>query len=550
LHRLFAVPAFALAAALACLFWSWLGRPVFPPDAPDGRLQCLSYTPYDGSSAPTGPNYGVAPGHIQKDLEALHAYTDCIRTYSSMPPQGEVVALADALGMQVYLGIWLGANAEQNEKEIAAALALAEAHRGAIKALVVGNEVMLRREMPAEQLAGIIRDVRAQSGLPVTYAENYEFWRSNPVLADAVDFMAVHILPHWDDPAPVSIDDAQAHVRHIILRVQETFPGRPMIIGEIGWPSAGRTRGAAVPSPVNQARFIRELVGSADGLGVAYNLIEAIDQGWKRRTREGTVGGYWGVLDAERTLKFPLTGPVRAWPRWWGACVLSLLVTAGVVLWGLLPGRRLSPGHWLALGLLGQVLGSTLVLQAAHTATISAGAFEIARGGLLSLLSVAAFALVCLPRIGAVDRARIDAVPARLDVTLGWLRRPARGGLTPDVALGLVAWPTLMGAALAALLLAVDGRHRDFLVPEFWLLAALLLYHWLRSRRRRDWRAGQREAGWLALLLVLVGPFAWDGPFNREALAWVGICIALALPWLGAAREALRAAPLDPGEPQ
>jgi glucan 1,3-beta-glucosidase len=549
LHRLFALPAFLIAAVLAVLFWSWMGRPVPMPDAPGGRLQCLSYTPYDGSSSPLDSSYTVAPGHIRAELEALHPYTECIRTYSSMPPQGEVVKVAEALGMKVYLGIWISANAADNAKEIAAALDLAKAYPDAIKAIVVGNEVMLRREMTGEQLAAIIRDVKAKSGLPVTYADIYEFWRRNPVLADAVDFMSIHILPHWDDPAPVSIDEVQDHVRGIIERVQKTFPGKPMIIGEIGWPSAGRTRGAAVPSLVNQARFIREFVGRADALGVPYNIIEAIDQAWKRAP-EGTVGGYWGILDADRALKFPLTGPVREWPHWQLALTVSLVLTGVVLLWGLMPGRQINFGRWLLFGVLAQVLATTLVLQAAQTATISLNAFEYARGWLLSLLTVAGFALIVLPRIGGVDRGRINAVPAPLDVLLGWLRRPSRAELTPDIALGLVSWPALIGCALAALLMAVDGRHRDFLIPEFWLLAALFLYHWMRSPRRLDWRDGRREEGWLALVLIVVGSFAWGGPRNAEAMIWTAVAVAMALPWLGAAREALRAPALQPRKAQ
>jgi glucan 1,3-beta-glucosidase len=549
LHRLFALPAFLIAAVLAVLFWSWMGRPVPMPDAPGGRLQCLSYTPYDGSSSPLDSSYTVAPGHIRAELEALHPYTECIRTYSSMPPQGEVVKVAEALGMKVYLGIWISANAADNAKEIAAALDLAKAYPDAIKAIVVGNEVMLRREMTGEQLAAIIRDVKAKSGLPVTYADIYEFWRRNPVLADAVDFMSIHILPHWDDPAPVSIDEVQDHVRGIIERVQKTFPGKPMIIGEIGWPSAGRTRGAAVPSLVNQARFIREFVGRADALGVPYNIIEAIDQAWKRAP-EGTVGGYWGILDADRALKFPLTGPVREWPHWQLALTVSLVLTGVVLLWGLMPGRQINFGRWLLFGVLAQVLATTLVLLAAQTATISLNAFEYARGWLLSLLTVAGFALIVLPRIGGVDRGRINAVPAPLDVLLGWLRRPSRAELTPDIALGLVSWPALIGCALAALLMAVDGRHRDFLIPEFWLLAALFLYHWMRSPRRLDWREGRREEGWLALMLLVVGPFAWGGPRNAEAMIWTAVAVAMALPWLGAAREALRAPALQPRKAQ
>ena len=514
-------------------------------DAPGGRLQCLSYTPYDGSSSPLDATYTVAPDVIRADLKALHPYTECIRTYSSLPPQDEVVRAAAELGMKVYLGIWISANAEDNKKEIDTALALAKANPGAIKALIVGNEVMLRREMTGEQLAAIIRDVKARSGMPVTYADIFEFWRRNPVLADAVDFMSIHILPHWDDPAPVSIDEVQDHVRGIIARVQRTFPGKPMIIGEIGWPSAGRTRGAAVPSLVNQARFIREFVSGAEAIGVPYNIIEAIDQAWKRYP-EGTVGGYWGLLDSNRNLKFPLTGPVREWPRWQAAFAASLVLTALVLAWGLMPGRRLSLPRWLMLGLLGQILASTLVLQAAHTATIALQALEYIRGFFASAATVAAFALICLPRIDGRSKRLIEAVPARLDDLLAWLRRPSRGSLSPDIALGLVSWPVLVGGALAALLMAVDGRHRDFFIPELGLSAALLLFHWCMSVRKRDWCDDRREEGWLALVLGVIGPFAWDGPHNVEAIAWIAVVLALALPWAAAAWQALRAPTLDP----
>ncbi len=546
MHRLLVVPAFLLAAVPAYFLWSWLGQPVTLTDVPGGRLQCMSYTPYDGSSSPLdAATYRVSPEKIRADLKALKPYTECIRTYSSLPPQDEVVRIAEELGLKVYLGIWIGANAEDNKKEIATALALAKADPKAIKALVVGNEVMLRREMTGEQLAAIIRDVKAQSGLTVTYADIFEFWRRNPVLAEAVDFMSIHILPHWDDPAPVSIDEVQEHVRGIIARVQKTFPGKPMIIGEIGWPSAGRTRGAAVPSLVNEARFIREFVSGAEAIGVPYNIIEAIDQAWKRYP-EGTVGGYWGLLDGDLNLKFPLTGPVSEWPHWQTALVASLIVTALVLAWGLMPGRQLSFGRWLALGLLGQLLASTLVLQVAHTATIGLQAFEYFRGFLASLATVMAFALVVLPRIDGRGRRWIEAVPARLDDLLSWLRRPSRDSLSPDIALGLVSWPVLVGGALAALLMAVDGRHRDFFIPEFGLPAALLLFQWAMSPRKRDWCDDRREEGWLALVLAVVGPFAWDGPRNVEAISWIVVVLALSLPWLVAGLQALRAPAFDP----
>jgi glucan 1,3-beta-glucosidase len=60
-----------------------------------------------------------------------------------------------------------------------------------------------------------------------------------------------------------------------------------------------RARAARGASLVNQARFIREFVSGAEAIGVPYNIIEAVDQAWKRDP-EGTVGGYWGILDGDR----------------------------------------------------------------------------------------------------------------------------------------------------------------------------------------------------------------------------------------------------------
>ena len=75
------------------------------------------------------------------------------------------------------------------------------------------------------------------------------------------------------------------------------FPGKEILIGETGWPSAGRMREGALPSRTNQARVVSEILDLAKREGFRVNLIEAYDQPWKRQL-EGTVGGYWGLFDA------------------------------------------------------------------------------------------------------------------------------------------------------------------------------------------------------------------------------------------------------------
>ena len=109
------------------------------------------------------------------------------------------------------------------------------------------------------------------------------------------------------------------------------FPGKDIFIGEFGWPSAGRMREGALPSPVNQARAMQEVLALAKRENYRVNLIEAYDQPWKRQL-EGTVGGHWGLFDAyRREAKFAWGGAVSNHPHWrWQAAGGIALARAGL----------------------------------------------------------------------------------------------------------------------------------------------------------------------------------------------------------------------------
>ncbi|MEW5703530.1 MAG: hypothetical protein AB1781_02945 [Pseudomonadota bacterium] len=518
--------AVTIAAGFTAGLWAWLGRSIDIVDAPGGRFECLSYTPAIGDASPLKAKDGVFPvpaGSIASDMATLVRTTDCVRTYSMLGAQGDVLAHAAAAGMKVMVGIWIGADDKRNAREIERALTLAEAHPEAVRAIVVGNEVLLRREMTGERLAGIIRSVKTRTDLPVTYADIYEFWRRNPMVAEAVDIVTIHALPYWDDPAPVDIDHVQAHVRGVIEQARATFPGKRLQIGEIGWPSAGRTRAGAVPSLVNEARFVREFAAQSAAIGLPYNLIEAIDQPWKR-VPEGTVGGYWGILDRDREPKFPLTGPVSEWPRWRTAAGFTFGLALGVLLWG--AGRRpaLSWPRWLALGIVAPATGATLWGLGNHLASIAIGWIGGIWAFFLMGVAVAGGVLLIAQVIGlTLPR------PAGLTTVTAALHHRRWNAA---VGLGLLHWTVMLPAAVLALSIAVDGRHRDFLQLAFWLPAAG--FAWLAWRTRRDGHPAPRaEEGWIAGLLVACAPFCVDAIVNREALVWAGVCLLLALPWAG-----------------
>ena len=91
-----------------------------------------------------------------------------------------------------------------------------------VRAVIVGNEALLRGEVSPATLARLIRRVKSQVPMPVTYADVWEFWLRYRELASAVDFVTVHILPYWEDD-PIAAREAADHVDAIRKRVVAKF---------------------------------------------------------------------------------------------------------------------------------------------------------------------------------------------------------------------------------------------------------------------------------------------------------------------------------------
>src|SRR6201999_1130999 len=109
----------------------------------------------------------------------------------------------------------------------------------------------LRGELSAIDLGKIIREVKSRVRVPVTYADVWEFWLRNRELASAVDFVTIHVLPYWEDFS-VPASDAAAHVDAKRRQVVSACPGKEVMMGEVGWQSAGRMGEGALPSPANE----------------------------------------------------------------------------------------------------------------------------------------------------------------------------------------------------------------------------------------------------------------------------------------------------------
>ncbi len=452
-----AASLFAVVAAMIVAVWSWLGAEVRMPESPigqGGQLDCVSYAPFRGDQNPLGPGTLVLPAQIEADLAQLKPLTNCIRTYSIDHGLDKIPEIAQRHGMKVLHGLWLSSLPDLNRRQIATTIELANRFPDTIEAIIVGNEVLLRGEMSAPELVRTIAEVKAKVPMRVTYADVWEFWLRHRDLAAAVDFITVHILPYWEDH-PIPVGQAARHVDLIRKQVVAAFPGKEIFLGEFGWPSAGRMREGALPSPVNAARVLHEVVALGKRENYRVNLIEAYDQPWKRKL-EGTVGGFWGLYDAyHRQAKFVWGGAVSNHPHWrWqagGGIAFAALVFAAALAasWRQSPPARV----WFAVGVNAAVSGSLIGWTFENIAIESLSAIDWIRS-----LSWAAVAFA-VPIIGAA--AMVTGVkPPRFAAMLG--RRAGVPAHPIALALGALLIILVVLAVQAALGLVFNPRYRDF----------------------------------------------------------------------------------------
>jgi cellulose synthase/poly-beta-1,6-N-acetylglucosamine synthase-like glycosyltransferase/exo-beta-1,3-glucanase (GH17 family) len=425
----------ALVVCVHAGLWALLHDQSQAPDV-EGPLASVSFAPYHGSKHPNAGNRPT-PAQIRSDLKIISPLTRSIRTYSSTGGGELVPAIANEFALRVTAGAWLDNDAKRNERELRAAIDLARKNRN-VNAVVVGNESVYRGETiligdetldpdeqarikaiadPEEQKAAkekanvaklirVIQRVKREVQVPVTTGEIWSVWRDHPELVSAVDFIAVHILPYWEG---VSEANAVDYAVGSYDKLRQLYPGKRIVIAEFGWPSAGYNLKDANPGRIQQAEVMRDFVARADALGIDYNIVEATDQPWK--IFEGSVGPYWGLLDANRNPKFSWTGTITH-PEHWKLASLAILL--GFLL--SLPITRVNAATFGQAGLLavsanavGAWFAAVFAFWNGHYFVLGA-AIALGLGGALLLPLV----LIALSRMGEIASVAFGAQGRRL----------------------------------------------------------------------------------------------------------------------------------------
>lgn len=520
-------PAILLAAVAAVIVLTWfaLGWPAKLPPSPltgNEKLDCVSYSPFRSGENP-GSLSSVPPERIDEDFARVAPFASCVRTYTTAYGLDRVPEFARKRGLTVIMGITLGRDATANKAEIDRAIAAVNANRPAFRGLVVGNGVIARDDMNVAELAATIRNVKQIAKVPVTYADAAEIWLRAADLAAAVDQITVNFSP-YQTRYPIAIGTIGNTMRETRAKFAALFAGKEVVFAEAGWPSEGRMRGGSLPSRVNQARAVQEMLAAGKAGNFRVHLYEAFDQRWRMST-EGTAGANFGLFDGgTREQKFRLGGEVRNHPLWFFQIVIGLMCALVVFAAGYLGVRVAGPVdprtiNGLPVGALALVSGIMIGEVLTDTALQNQTFFEWVHSLLLTLLALTV-PPVCAAAI--VRRAPRENFVALLDPLARNLSDPLSRIVT------LMQILVTLAAIEQALGLVFDPVNRDIqyaaLTAPVIALAIVAL-----SNPRGEQRESVAEAAAAALLAAsAVFIFFSEGALNWQALWFEALLLVLA----------------------
>ena len=297
--------------------------------------KAISYGFYRKGQAPGIK--GPSESQILQDLKIILNHWNMIRVYGSDKNSEKVLKVIrkNNLPIKVMLGVWLEDEKDnperknENIKEALKAIKLANEYSEIISAINVGNETQVfwsAHKMETASLINYLRTVRNNTSVPVTTADDYNFW-NKPVsksVASEVDFIVVHIYPLWNGK---TLENSIEWMSNIFFNeIKEFHSDKTIVLGEIGWATnydstktGDGQQGALIKGEVSysaQEKFLLELSDWIDQYQVTTFLFEAFDEPWKgggENSSPNEIEKHWGVFYENRIPKESFQNYLKAY---------------------------------------------------------------------------------------------------------------------------------------------------------------------------------------------------------------------------------------------
>jgi len=286
--------------------------------------EAISYGCYRQGQAP-GVN-GPSEKEILEDLNILSKHWNLIRVYGSDDDSERVlrVIYEYKLPFKVMLGIWLANESDHPEQEasniaqVTRGIELANKYPDQVLAINVGNETQVFwswHRMESKNLIKYIRQVREATTVPVTTADDYNFWNKpeSRQVTSEIDFIVLHAYALWNGQ---QLGHAVQWTDSVYQDIKARYSDKTIVLGETGWATKYN---ADKKGPGEQGTLIKGEVGLKaqevfiNGLHewvidnqVTTFLFEAFNEPWKgggEQSGPNEVEKNWGVFYEDRTPK-------------------------------------------------------------------------------------------------------------------------------------------------------------------------------------------------------------------------------------------------------
>ena len=291
------------------------------------RGEGVAYGMHRDGQRPFGPSPSRA--QMAEDLRIIASHWQAIRVYGAADLGDSILKTIkdEHLGLTVMLGAWIAVEETlpdstgavkrfpdrlaSNRREVDAAIRLAKTYPGIVSSVCVGNETQVSwtdHRTPPAVLIRYLREVRAKTKVPVTTADDFNFWNKpeSDAVARECDFIVLHAHPLWNGK---QLEEAVNWTRSTLEDIKSRHPGQRVVVGETGWATQYNDVG-------DQGKLMKGRVGEAEQATffAAYHawvqkdrvpsfIFEAFDENWKGGDRADEVEKHWGLYHADRTPK-------------------------------------------------------------------------------------------------------------------------------------------------------------------------------------------------------------------------------------------------------
>lgn len=336
------------------------------------EYMAISYEGYRQKSRSIQPTVE----ELKEDIRILSAMgIRILRTYNVQMPHALNVLKAISelqtenpdFEMYVMLGAWIDCKnawtdqtpdhdveSEQNEGEIARAVALANQYPEIVKILAVGNEAMVRWAtsyyvQPSVILKWVthLQSLKAANKLPkelwITCSDDFASWgggdssyhtKDLEKLIKAVDYVSMHTYPYhnthynpgfWRVPAEEAQLSELEEVERAMIRAKEFAKDqydsvasyikslgidKPLHIGETGWASESDgfygPEGSRATDEYKQGLYYKHMHDWTNASGISCFYFEGFDEQWKDAQNPHGSENHFGLFTLTGEAKYPL----------------------------------------------------------------------------------------------------------------------------------------------------------------------------------------------------------------------------------------------------